>query len=255
MKILLSPAKRMAASSASYSMVGVPTQALFQKEIAQVLAPLRALSPRELAPLMDISPRIAEQSWQYHQEIVLPLNEKNAKEALFAYRGDVYDGLDADTLSSEEVLWLQDRLRILSGLYGIVRPLDLIAPYRLEMGTKLSVAGKATLYEFWEEKLTQALKNELEKYEPVVNLASNQYTKVINRKKLPVPVVDITFKNWKGDTLKTIVLYTKRARGLMVRYIAQERVTTLEQLKGFQKGGYHFSEELSHENKLVFVGG
>ena len=103
MKILLSPAKRMAASSASYSMVGVPTQALFQKEIAQVLAPLRALSPRELAPLMDISPRIAEQSWQYHQEISLPLNEKNAKEALFAYRGDVYDGLDADTLSSEEV--------------------------------------------------------------------------------------------------------------------------------------------------------
>ena len=245
----------MAASSASYPMVGVPTQALFQKEIAQVLAPLRALSPRELAPLMDSSPRIAEQSWQYHQEIALPLNEKNAKEALFAYRGDVYDGLDADTLSSEEVLWLQDRLRILSGLYGIVRPLDLIAPYRLEMGTKLSVEGKATLYEFWEEKLTQALKNELEKDEPVVNLASDQYTKVINRKKLPVPVVDIVFKNWKGDTLKTIVLYTKRARGLMVRYIAQERVTTLEQLKGFQKGGYHFSEELSHENELVFVGG
>ena len=123
------------------------------------------------------------------------------------------------------------------------------------MGTKLSVAGKATLYEFWEEKLTQALKDELEKDEPVVNLASDQYTKVINRKKLPVPVVDIVFKNWKGDTLKTIVLYTKRARGLMVRYIAQERVTTLEQLKGFQKGGYHFCEELSHENKLVFVGG
>lgn len=255
MKILLSPAKRMAASSASYPMVGVPTQALFQKEIAQVLASLRALSPRELAPLMDISPRIAEQSWQYHQEIALPLNEKNAKEALFAYRGDVYDGLDADTLSSEEVLWLQDRLRILSGLYGIVRPLDLIAPYRLEMGTKLSVAGKAALYEFWEEKLTQALKDELEKDEPVVNLASDQYAKVINRKKLSVPVVDIVFKNWKGDTLKTIVLYTKRARGLMVRYIAQERVTTLEQLKGFQKGGYHFSEELSHENELVFVGG
>jgi len=96
---------------------------------------------------------------------------------------------------------------------------------------------------------------EIEKDEPVVNLASDQYTKVINRKKLRVPVVDIVFKNWKGDTLKTIVLYTKRARGLMVRYIAQERVTTLEQLKGFQKGGYHFSEELSHENELVFVGG
>ena len=215
MKILLSPAKRMAASSASYSMVGVPTQALFQKEIAQVLAPLRALSPRELAPLMDISPRIAE------PELAIPPRDlptpewKETPKRLSLPIGAMYMmDLDADTLSSEEVLWLQDRLRILSGLYGIVRPLDLIAPYRLEMGTKLSVAGKATLYEFWEEKLTQALKNELEKYEPVVNLASNQYTKVINRKKLPVPVVDITFKNWKGDTLKTIVLYTKRARGL-----------------------------------------
>jgi UPF0246 protein fjoh_4905 len=204
---------------------------------------------------MDISPRIAEQSWQYHQEISLPLNEKNAKEALFAYRGDVYDGLDADTLSSEEVLWLQDRLRILSGLYGIVRPLDLIAPYRLEMGTKLAVGEKANLYKFWREKLTQALDKELKKDELVINLASDQYAKVIDRNALKVPIVDITFKNWKGDTLKTIVLYTKRARGLMVRYIAQERVTTLEQLKGFQKGGYHFSEELSHENELVFVAG
>ena len=145
------------------------TQAIFQAEILEVYQVLKELTPATLGKLMDISPRLADVSWQYHQAIELPFTVENARPAIYAYHGDVYEGLDVSSLSQEEVLRLQGSLRILSGLYGILKPLDLIAPYRLEMGIKLAVGGQANLYDFWRKKITQALNNELEEGETLVN--------------------------------------------------------------------------------------
>ena len=231
------------------------TQAIFQAEILEVYQVLKELTPATLSKLMDISPRLADVSWQYHQAIELPFTMENARPAIYAYHGDVYEGLDVSSLSQEEVLRLQGSLRILSGLYGLLRPLDLIAPYRLEMGIKLAVGGQANLYDFWRKKITQALNSELEEGETLVNLASDEYFKAIDTQALKAKVLHVAFKSWRGDTLKTIVLYTKRARGLMARYIAQHQITKVEDLKGFHLGGYQYAEELSSENEMVFVNG
>ena len=233
----------------------VPSQAIFQSEILQVYKVLKELSPATLSELMDISPRLADVSWQYHQALSLPFTQKNARPAIYTYHGDVYEGLDVSSLSQEEVLRLQGSLRILSGLYGILKPLDLIAPYRLEMGIKLAVAGQANLYDYWRKKITHALNEELEEGETLVHLASDEYFKVIDTQALKAKVIHVAFKSWRGDTLKTIVLYTKQGRGLMARYIAQEQITDPEDLKGFHLGGYQYAEELSSENELVFVKG
>lgn len=231
------------------------TQAIFQAEILEVYQVLKELTPATLGKLMDISPRLADVSWQYHQAIELPFTVENARPAIYAYHGDVYEGLDVSSLSQEEVLRLQGSLRILSGLYGLLRPLDLIAPYRLEMGIKLAVGGQANLYDFWRKKITQALNNELEEGETLVNLASEEYFKAVDTQALKAKVIHVAFKSWRGDTLKTIVLYTKRARGLMARYIAQHQITKPEDLKGFHLGGYQYAEDLSSENEMVFVNG
>ena len=231
------------------------TEAIFQAEILEVYQVLKELTPATLSKLMDISPRLADVSWQYHQALSLPFTVENARPAIYAYHGDVYEGLDVSSLSQEEVLRLQGSLRILSGLYGLLRPLDLIAPYRLEMGIKLAVGGQANLYDFWRKKITQALNNELEEGETLVNLASEEYFKAVDTHALKAKVLHVAFKSWRGDTLKTIVLYTKRARGLMARYIAQHQITKVEDLKGFHLGGYQYAEELSSENEMVFVNG
>ena len=160
------------------------TQAIFQAEILEVYQVLKELTPATLGKLMDISPRLADVSWQYHQAIELPFTVENARPAIYAYHGDVYEGLDVSSLSQEEVLRLQGSLRILSGLYGLLRPLDLIAPYRLEMGIKLAVGGQANLYDFWRKKITQALNNELEEGETLVNLASEEYFKAVDTQEL-----------------------------------------------------------------------
>ncbi|RKW18349.1 MAG: peroxide stress protein YaaA [Capnocytophaga sp.] len=253
MKIVISPAKRMDSHS-PYPPI-TATQAIFQAEILEVYQVLKELTPATLSKLMDISPRLADVSWQYHQAIELPFTMENARPAIYAYHGDVYEGLDVSSLSQEEVLRLQGSLRILSGLYGLLRPLDLIAPYRLEMGIKLAVGGQANLYDFWRKKITQALNNELEEGETLVNLASEEYFKAVDTQALKAKVLHVAFKSWRGDTLKTIVLYTKRARGLMARYIAQHQITKVEDLKGFHLGGYQYAEELSSENEMVFVNG
>lgn len=232
-----------------------PTQAIFQAEILEVYQVLKELTPATLSKLMDISPRLADVSWQYHQAIELPFTVENARPAIYAYHGDVYEGLDVSSLSQEEVFRLQGSLRILSGLYGLLRPLDLMAPYRLEMGIKLAVGGQANLYDFWRKKITQALNNELEEGETLVNLASEEYFKAVDTQALKAKVIHVAFKSWRGDTLKTIVLYTKRARGLMARYIAQHQITKVEDLKGFHLGGYQYAEDLSSENEMVFVNG
>jgi hypothetical protein len=165
----------------------------------------------------------------------------------------VYRGLDVYTLDIKNIDKLQDTVRILSGLYGVLKPLDLIQPYRLEMGTKLSIGKNKNLYEFWKKKVTKALNEELEDNELFLNLASNEYFKAIDSKTLKVPVIEIDFKELKNGDYKTIGIYAKLARGLMARYIIDTNAKTLEDIKGFNLENYRFHEQLSKENRLVFT--
>ena len=251
MKIVISPAKLLDFKTK------VPiqefTQPIFQKEIALVNSVVKELTPSELSNIMHISGKLAELNWQRNQEFSQPFSLNNARQAIYAFNGEVYEGLDVYSLTNQQVKKLQNQLRILSGLYGILKPLDLIQPYRLEMGTKLSIEKSPNLYEFWKEKITNALNLELSNNELFINLASNEYFATINTKKLKANIVTPIFKDWKGDSLKTIVFYTKKARGLMVRYLIKNDIQTFEGIKGFDYEGYTFSEELSKGNELVFV--
>jgi hypothetical protein len=183
----------------------------------------------------------------------LPFNLENARQAVFAFSGDVYVGLDAYSLSEEKIEQLQQKLRILSGQYGLLKPLDLIQPYRLEMGTKLKIGRRENLYQFWDTKISDQLNIELAENESLVNLASNEYFKVINKKVLKSPVVTPVFKDYKEGKLKIISFFAKKARGLMVRYIIDNNIETVEALKGFNYDGYAFDANLSSSAELVFT--
>jgi cytoplasmic iron level regulating protein YaaA (DUF328/UPF0246 family) len=210
--------------------------------------------PKALSELMHISDALAQLNWERNQSFSLPFTPENARPAVFAFNGDVYQGLDAQSLSVTELERLQDRLRILSGLYGILRPLDLMQPYRLEMGTSLKIGRKNNLYEFWKETLTEALNKELKDGELFINLASQEYFGVIDKKQLKVPVITPVFKDWKNDKLKVISFFAKKARGSMVRYIVKQSVSTLEELKTFDLDGYEFSQEHTvKDNEPVFI--
>ncbi|MFK8274769.1 peroxide stress protein YaaA [Capnocytophaga cynodegmi] len=252
MKIVISPAKSLNFDK------NIPTEEyslpIFQTEMKDVNTELKKLTPNMLAKLMHISEKLADLNWQRNQEFSLPFSTKNAKQAAYVFDGDVYDGLDILSLNNNEIEKLQKTLRILSGQYGLLKPLDLIQPYRLEMGTKISIAGSKDLYDFWKDKITNALNNELSDNELFINLASNEYFKAIDVKKLKTSVVTPIFKDWKGDELKIISFYAKKARGLMVKYIIKNDVQTIDGLKGFNYEGYNFSESLSvKKGELVFV--
>ena len=182
-----------------------------------------------------------------------PFTPDNARPALYAFAGDVYIGLDANTIPVEKIAILQERLRILSGLYGILKPLDLIQPYRLEMGTKIAIDESKNLYDFWKQKLTDSLNKELKKGELFINLASNEYFSVLDTKALKVPVITPEFMDYKEGKLKMISFFAKKARGLMVRYIIDTNAESIEDLKGFHYEGYGFDANLSKGNKLVFT--
>src|SRR5690606_39409507 len=177
----------------------------------------------------------------------------NARPAIYAFNGDVYRGLDAYTISNDKINQLQDKVRILSGLYGLLKPLDLIQAYRLEMGTKFPVGKNKNLYEFWKKSIAKSLNNELEDNELFLNLASNEYFKAIDAKALKVPVINIDFKEFKNGDYKTIGIFAKLARGLMARYIIDTNAETLDAVKGFNTEGYGFSEQLSNKTTLVFT--
>lgn len=251
MKIVISPAKTINETSALPTTVH--SSAIFPKEIDEVSTALKALSPKQLINLMHISQKLADLNWQRHQQLSLPFTSQNARPALFAYNGDVYEGLDAYSLSETQIDKLQRSLRILSGLYGLLKPLDLIAPYRLEMSIKLPVGKATNLYAFWKDKITQALNDELQEGELFINLASEEYFKAIDTTKLKVPVITPIFKDYKGDTLKVVSFYAKKARGRMVRFLAENEIHSVEDLKGFNADGYAFSEQFSEENTLVFI--
>lgn len=251
MKLVLSPAKSLDYQSPLPT--SKATQASFLKEAEDINAVLREKTPENLSELMGISSNLANLNYQRNQEWALPFTSDNARPAIYAFNGDVYRGLDAYTIPNDKLETLQNTVRILSGLYGILKPLDLIQPYRLEMGTKMPVGANKNLYEFWKSKITQALNEELQDDEVFLNLASNEYFKAINPKALKVPVVDIDFKEFKNGTYKTIAIYAKLARGLMARYLIENKAETLDDIKGFDMENYRFSEALSSESKLVFT--
>ena len=251
MKIVISPAKSL--NYETQLPITTYTESAFLSKAVTIQKTLKKKKPKQLMELMDISDKLAELNWQRNQEWNIPFSPENARQAVYAFDGDVYTGLDVYSLSTEKVLVLQEKLRILSGLYGLLKPLDLMQPYRLEMGTKIQIGTKKNLYEFWKKTITDTLNKELSKGELFVNLASNEYFSAIDTKTLKVPVITPEFKDYKDGKLKMISFFAKKARGLMVRYIIDNNAETIDDLKGFNYEGYAFDANLSKGNTLVFT--
>lgn len=251
MKIVISPAKSLDFTS------NLPTKnytnAPFLSQAEKINKVLKKKSPKQLSKLMSISEKLGELNWQRNQDWVLPFTPENSRQAVYAFKGTVYEGLDAYSIPMDKLDQLQNKLRILSGQYGILKPLDLMQAYRLEMGTKLKINRKDNLYQFWGESITQTLNNELKKNEVFVNLASNEYFKAVKPKLLKVPVITPVFKDYKNGNLKMISFYAKKARGLMVRYIIDNNIENVEDLKGFDYDNYAFDSNLSSNNQLIFT--
>lgn len=251
MKIIISPAKSLDFDTK------LPTQKFtessFLKNSEIINKVLKQKTPKQLSELMAISDKLAQLNYQRNQEWKLPFSVDNARPAVYAFNGDVYSGLEAYTLTEDKVNELQNKLRILSGLYGVLKPLDLIRPYRLEMGTRLAIGDAKNLYEFWKKTITEALNDEMEKGELLINLASKEYADAIDFKALKAQVVTPEFKDYKNGKLKVISFYAKKARGLMVRYIIDNNCKTIEDLKGFNIENYRFDQNLSTDNQLVFT--
>ncbi|MDX8552780.1 peroxide stress protein YaaA [Tenacibaculum sp. 1B UA] len=251
MKIIISPAKSL--DFESKVTTDVYTQPRFLEQSEKLNKKLKTLSRKKLSELMKISDDLASLNYERNQDWQPPFSLENAKQAVFAFTGEVYRGIDANSISEDKIPVLQDKLRILSGLYGLLKPLDLIQPYRLEMGTRLKVGRRENLYKFWDTILAESLNEELEDGELLINLASAEYFKALPKKTLKVPMITPVFKDFKNGQYKTIMTFAKKARGLMVRYIIDNNVETLEELKGFDVDGYGFSEEMSTETDLVFT--
>lgn len=252
MKVIISPAKSLDFETAlptdKYSMP------LFLDRATEINSALKKKSPRQLSKLMGISNKLAELNWERNQSFETPFTTQNARPAIFSFNGDVYQGLDVFNLSSKQLDYLQETTFILSGQYGILRPLDLMQAYRLEMGTKFSLKGSKNLYQYWNETLTSHMESCFSNSDVLVNLASNEYSKALNLKSLSVDVYSPVFKDWKNDQLKVISFFAKKARGLMLRYLAENNSTKASDLLGFNYEGYHYSPEHSKsEFEPVFV--
>jgi len=200
---------------------------------------------------MSLSEKLSKLNFDRFQTFKTPFSLDNAKQALLAFKGDVYNGINASSLSAKDLDFAQKNVRMLSGLYGVLRPLDLIQPYRLEMGTKLGNAQGNNLYDYWGSGISEVLNEDEEKL--IVNLASNEYFKAIDKNILKAQILDIVFKEKKNDTYKVIGIYAKRARGLMINYIIRNRLTDAEELKDFSDEGYLYNQELSSDSTWVYV--
>ncbi len=251
MKLVISPAKSL--NYESELPTGFSSESCFLNEAKQLNALLKKKSAKTLSELMRISPKLGALNYERNQNWSLPFSSDNARQAIYAFNGDVYRGLDAYTISEEKLDVLQNTVRIISGLYGLLKPLDLIQPYRLEMGTKFPVGKNKNLYEFWRKKITSTLNDEMDENEPLVNLASQEYFKAIDVKALKAPIIHIDFKEFKNGQFKTIAIFSKRARGLMTRYIVDSNAQNVEDLKNFNTDRYILDDQLSTENKLVFT--
>ena len=254
MLVVVSPAKSLdfenKAKTRKFS------QPEFLKESRALIKDLRKLGPDDLSELMNISSKLADENHLRFANWRTPFDLDNAKQAIFAFRGDVYLGLQAEEFSSTDLNFAQNHLRILSGLYGILRPLDLMQAYRLEMGRKFASNGAQSLYEFWGDKLTKNLNKEFDsraaKINTLVNLASNEYFNSIDTKLLNAEIITPVFKNWSNGKYRIISFFAKKARGQMAAYIIKNRLKTPELLTGFDVDGYRFDQEESSDSKLVF---
>jgi cytoplasmic iron level regulating protein YaaA (DUF328/UPF0246 family) len=251
MKIIISPAKSL--DFESKVPTNLYTQPRFLKQSEKLNRKLKTMSKNKLSDLMKISDDLASLNYERNQTWKTPFSTKNAKQAIYAFTGEVFRGIDVNSLENEKLPILQESLRILSGLYGLLKPLDLMQPYRLEMGTKLKVGSTENLYKFWDNTVAKALNEELKDDELLINLASSEYFKVIPKKVLKVPMITPIFKDYKNGEYKIVMTYAKKARGLMVRYIIDHNVKTIEELKGFNTDRYRFSEEMSSESELIFT--
>ena len=253
MLVVVSPAKNLDFETAIP--VSEHTQPALLSDAEQLVETCRTLSPADLSSLMSISDKLATLNANRFTEFSTPFTKDNARQALYAFNGDVYTGLDAYTLNESEVNYAQKHLRILSGLYGVLRPLDLMQAYRLEMGTKLANSNGKDLYQFWGDSITENLNNAMiEQGDNVlVNLASNEYFKSVKKKSLDGMIITPVFKDYKNGQYKIISFFAKKARGLMARYIIENRVQDANTLKAFDSAGYAYSEEQSSSTEMVFL--
>lgn len=251
MIIVISPSKTQDFSPDSNSQLSYPRQLEQSQQLINILL---ELNPEELAKLMKISEKLSHLNWQRFQDFSQPFTLENAKQALLAFKGDVYGGIDVDNYSPEDFNFAQQHLRMLSGLYGVLRPLDLIQAYRLEMGTRLQNPCGNNLYEFWDSQITELLNQDLSHDDPVlINLASNEYFKAIKPKLLNARILTLSFKENKNGVYKIVAIYAKRARGLMANFVIKNRLTDIEELKTFNMDNYTFNRVLSTVDEWVFT--
>ena len=252
MKMIISPAKSL--NFEKELPTAEATQAVFLSEAQRINKLLKKKSVKSLGKLMGISENLSQLNWERNQAFELPFSKENARPAVYTFDGDVYTGLDVFSLSESKIADLQNQLRILSGLYGILKPLDLIQAYRLEMGTKFAVGVKKNLPDFWKAKVTQSLNDELGENDVLVNLASNEYFAAIDTKVLKSSIITPQFKDFKNGKLKMISFFAKKARGMMVRYIIDNECKSQTDLLGFDTDGYQFSEEHTlNEMQPIFI--
>ena len=252
MLFLLSPAKSLDYDTPPQ--VSTHTQPLFLKQSAALIDVLKTKTPQDISRLMKLSDALSGLNVERYQAWSEKFTTKNSKQAVLAFNGDVYEGLNAKTLSAAQLDWAQAHLCILSGLYGVLRPLDLMQPYRLEMGTVLGTGMGSNLYQFWDSQISSYLneRTALEKSATIVNLASEEYFKAVDLKTLKARIVSCVFEDYKNGNYKIISFHAKRARGLMVRYAIEKKVASVKKLEGFNAEGYSFESALSKPDRLVF---
>ena len=251
MKILLSPAKKLDFSYEKSSLKN--TDYLFSEQSKEIMKELSNYSVLKLSKLMKISDKLSILNKDRNDSWTYPFSVEDSKQALFAFKGEVYQNIRVNEFSESELDLANESIRIISGLYGLLSPSDLILPYRLEMGTKFSVSGHKNLYSFWKDILTKHLLSELKSENFLVNLASDEYFKVFDSNEITVPIVTPIFKDIKNGKLKVVSFFAKRARGAMCNYIIKNKINTIEDIKLFNWSNYILSEDDSTENKLIFI--
>lgn len=248
MLILISPAKTLDYSTPTYKDYSHPD---FASEIKSLVSVMRKKSAAEIAQLMHVSDNLAELNEKRYKRFQSEFNPENSKQALLAFKGDVYTKIDVDNFTKADFEFAQQHLRILSGLYGLLKPLDLIQPYRLEMGTRLETKRGTNLYDYWGTKIAKSVE-EASAGKPIVNLASQEYFKAVNPKVLKSPVITIHFKEFKNGGFQSIGFFAKQARGMMTNFVIKNKITDPEALKVFNDEGYEFSAVLSDTVNWVF---
>jgi uncharacterized protein len=251
MKFLISPAKTL-------DLTSKPNLDTFSEpelldDAQQLIDAIKPCSPADIASLMKLSDKLASLNVSRYQEWQKDHTQYNSRQAIYTFMGDVYTGLDAYSLNEKDMMYAQQSLRILSGLYGVLKPLDLMQAYRLEMGTKLHNNRGSNLYQFWGDRIVDKINDELQENELLVNLASNEYFKAVNVKKLKAPLVSPNFLDEKNGKFKVISFYAKKARGLMARYLIENRCKTLDEIKAFDLAGYRYDPQQSTKNNPVFI--